>query len=53
MVAPRHAARDLQIDNAVAHSVAADGLAHHTASAAGDIGMRIRSSASERRRRSR
>ena len=29
MVAPRDAARDLQIENAVAHPVAGDGLAEH------------------------
>jgi hypothetical protein len=29
VVAARHAARNLQIDDAVTHPVAADGLAHH------------------------
>ena len=53
MVAPRDAARDLQIENAVAHPVARDGLAEHDAqSALRGIGMAMRNSESERSSRS-
>ena len=48
MVAPRHAAGDLQIDDAVADAVPRHHLAQHDAERGGDIGMRMRNSASER-----